>query len=133
MGVWRRNDDSEQSVGCQTSENLVWRETSGWFGFDKTVNPQYRATVVFDAGWVSWPQDLEGVSVFGLPSVSRVKALGRLNVFGHLLNKRPFVARGDAVGNREGLKYLGTSRIHLYRTRRIAAWPTRATSKTAWF
>ena len=79
------------------------------------------------------PQDLDGVSVFGLPSVSRVKALGRLNVLGHLLNKRPFVARGDGVGNREGLKYLGTRRIHLNRTRRIAAWPTRATSKTAWF
>ena len=30
---------------------------------------------------------------------------------GHLLNKRPFVARGDGVGNREGLKYLGTQRI----------------------
>lgn len=56
MGVWRRNDDSEWSVGCQTSGNLVWRETSGWFGFDKTVNPQHRATVVFDLGWVSWPE-----------------------------------------------------------------------------
>ena len=58
--------------------------------------------------------------------------LRRRNARGHLLNKKPFVARGDGVGNREGLKYLGTRRIEPQRTRN-SVWPTRATLRTAWF
>ena len=55
------------------------------------------------------PHDVEDFTCACL-GVRRLAGWGVHPANGHLLNKRPFVAHGVAVGKREGVEYLGTTR-----------------------